>query len=111
MEEFSMGKVIPIRSASTEALNFVVGRDKFGRWIVTEVRGLYGGIFANRDAAVRFRDTVTRVDLPAAFWSRATLRRINSSSSRIRRSSLESHTSADDGDRLRQYNRSRRARR
>ena len=50
----SMGKVIPIRSASTEALNFVVGRDKFGRWIVTEVHGLYGGIFANRDAAVRF---------------------------------------------------------
>ena len=54
MEEVSMGKVIPIRSASTEALNFVVGRDKFGRWIVTEVHGLYGGIFANREAAVRF---------------------------------------------------------
>ena len=49
-----MGKVIPIRSASTEALNFVVGREKFGRWIVTEVHGLYGGIFAICDAAVRF---------------------------------------------------------
>ena len=35
-------------------MNFVVGRDKFGRWIVTEAHGFYGRIFANRDAAVRF---------------------------------------------------------
>ncbi len=53
-EDVGVGEVIPIRSDSTVPLSFVVGRDRFGRWIVTEMQGPYGGIFASRDAAIRF---------------------------------------------------------
>ena len=54
MEDVGVGKVIPIRNNGTELLNFAVGRDGFGQWIVTEVLALFGGIFASRDAAARF---------------------------------------------------------
>ena len=54
IEEVDVGQVIPIRNDRKKPLNFVVARNSFGQWIVTERRGLYGGIFASRDAAVRF---------------------------------------------------------
>jgi hypothetical protein len=53
-EDVGVGEVIPIRSDRTEPLRFVIGRDKFGRGIVSEMHGLYGGIFTIRDAALRF---------------------------------------------------------
>jgi hypothetical protein len=37
-----------------EPLNFVIGRDRAGQWIVVERHGLYGGIFGSRRAAARF---------------------------------------------------------
>jgi hypothetical protein len=38
----------------TEALHFLVGRDRSNRWIVIETSGCYGGIFTDRDTAVRY---------------------------------------------------------
>jgi hypothetical protein len=52
MQNVGVGQVIPIRSDSDELLNFVVGRKRFDRGIVRETHGLYGGIFAARDAVV-----------------------------------------------------------
>jgi hypothetical protein len=40
--------------ASPEPLNFVLGRDGGGRWIVQEAHGLCGGLFARQDAAIRY---------------------------------------------------------
>jgi hypothetical protein len=37
-----------------DPLHFIVGQDRQGHWIVTETHGLYGGIFCNKDAALRF---------------------------------------------------------
>ena len=39
MEDVGVGQVIPIRNNSIELLNFVVGRDGFGQWIVAEMHG------------------------------------------------------------------------
>jgi hypothetical protein len=33
---------------------FMVGHDAAGRWIVTDIRGLTGGVFADRAAAIHF---------------------------------------------------------
>lgn len=33
---------------------FLVGRDRRGRWIVRDEKGLVGGLFADRASAVRF---------------------------------------------------------
>ena len=52
MQDVGMRQVIPVRSDSDELLNFVVGRKRFERGIVCETHGLYGGIFAVRDAVV-----------------------------------------------------------
>jgi hypothetical protein len=41
-------------AAPSQTLNFVLGRDSGGHWIVLEMRGLYGGIFTTKDAAVRY---------------------------------------------------------
>src|ERR1700676_4667960 len=37
-----------------EPLSFVLGRDRGGHWIVQEAHGLCGGLFANKDAALRY---------------------------------------------------------
>jgi hypothetical protein len=37
-----------------EPLSFVLGRDRGGHWIVQETHGLCGGVFANKDAAIRY---------------------------------------------------------
>lgn len=37
-----------------EPLSFTLGRDHDGRWIVQETHGLCGGLFASRDAAIRY---------------------------------------------------------
>ncbi|WP_246485642.1 hypothetical protein [Aminobacter carboxidus] len=33
---------------------FMVGRDPHGRWVVSDELGMVGGIFADKDSAVRF---------------------------------------------------------
>lgn len=33
---------------------FMVGRDASGHWIVNDIRGLIGGVFADRPAAIHF---------------------------------------------------------
>ena len=37
-----------------EPLEFTLGRDHGGHWVVRESHGLCGGLFASRDAAIRF---------------------------------------------------------
>ncbi|WP_158814182.1 hypothetical protein [Methylocapsa sp. S129] len=37
-----------------EPLNFVLGRDRGGHWIVQETHGLCGGMFASKDAAIGY---------------------------------------------------------
>jgi hypothetical protein len=39
---------------SEDPLHFIVGQDCSGHWVVTETHGLYGGIFCDKKAAVRF---------------------------------------------------------
>jgi hypothetical protein len=43
----------PIRSAAASR-NLFVGADPDGRWIVRDDLGLIGGLFSDRDAALRF---------------------------------------------------------
>lgn len=38
----------------THTGRFMVGRDRRGRWIVRDEKGLVGGLFADRASAVRF---------------------------------------------------------
>jgi hypothetical protein len=33
---------------------FIVGRDRQGRWVVCDRKGLIGGLFADRESAVHF---------------------------------------------------------
>jgi len=40
--------------ASDRASRFTVGRDVRGNWVVTDVKGLVGGIFNDRSAAIHF---------------------------------------------------------
>jgi hypothetical protein len=59
-----------------EPLNFVIGRDHAGQWIVVERHGLYGGIFGSQDAAARFakfesggrRSTISVSSEPLEFY-------------------------------------------
>jgi hypothetical protein len=37
-----------------DPLHLVVGQDDAGRWIVAETHGMCGGMFASKDAALRF---------------------------------------------------------
>ena len=55
-------------SEPPEPLDFVLGRDHGGHWIVQETHGLCGGLFASRDAAIGYarfegaeRDSVIRM--------------------------------------------------
>jgi len=36
------------------ALDFVLGRDHEGHWVVRESHGLCGGLFASKDDAIRY---------------------------------------------------------
>lgn len=46
---------MPSLHNSPDALHrFVVGRDGEGHWIARDEQGLTGGVFADRNAAVRF---------------------------------------------------------
>ncbi|RFB78960.1 hypothetical protein [Methylovirgula sp. 4M-Z18] len=36
------------------ALEFVLGRDHEGHWVVRETRGLCGGLFVSKDEAIRY---------------------------------------------------------
>jgi len=45
----------PARHPSTRSNSrFTIGRDANGHWIVADVKGLCGGIFADRSAAVHY---------------------------------------------------------
>jgi hypothetical protein len=52
-----MGSPIPIRRDMPEIpnhLHFTVCQDRFGRWLAIEDRDLAGGLFASKEAALRF---------------------------------------------------------
>jgi hypothetical protein len=40
-------------------LSFIIGQDRDGHWIVRETRGLGGGIFVSRDAALNYAEFET----------------------------------------------------
>lgn len=42
------------RGAARAHPDFLVGQDHSGHWLALETHGLAGGIFASRDAAIRF---------------------------------------------------------
>jgi hypothetical protein len=37
-----------------QSLSFMVGQDQHGNWVVQEQNGIRGGLFVDRDAALRF---------------------------------------------------------
>ena len=41
-------------SAEPSANTFLVGRDSRGHWVVQDERGLCGGLFVDRDKAIRY---------------------------------------------------------
>ena len=43
---------VPDRSPS--APTFLIGQDSQGRWVVQDRRGLCGGLFVNREEAIRY---------------------------------------------------------
>jgi hypothetical protein len=53
-----MGRSTPVPS-TISAPDYLVGRDAEGHWIVRDARGLVGGLFADRDAAIRFAEFET----------------------------------------------------
>jgi hypothetical protein len=40
--------------ATLSGIRFIVGRDRHGRWVVSDREGLVGGIFTDRQSAVHF---------------------------------------------------------
>ena len=44
----------PSPDAGTAATIFLVGRDSRGHWVVRDERGLRGGLFVDRNRAIRF---------------------------------------------------------
>jgi hypothetical protein len=53
---------------------FVVGRDGDGHWIARDERGLTGGVFADRTAAVHFAEAETDHQRGAVRFAPATVR-------------------------------------
>lgn len=49
-----MGRSAAIAFPAQPTPDYLLGRDEEGRWIARDARGLSGGIFVNRAAAVRF---------------------------------------------------------
>lgn len=49
-----MGSALLQNQGPSHASRFVVGRDAEGHWIVSDEKGLVGGMFADRASAVRF---------------------------------------------------------
>lgn len=54
MERLLLNTSMEPEEAPPEPLCFILGRDQGGRWIVQETHGLCGGLFASKDAAIRF---------------------------------------------------------
>lgn len=49
-----MGEAIQVTYPSSCNSRFMIGRDAQGHWIVCDVKGLVGGIFIDRSAAIHF---------------------------------------------------------
>ena len=49
-----MGQSVPITFPVHPTPDCLLGRDEEGHWIVRDARGLSGGVFVSRDAALRF---------------------------------------------------------
>lgn len=55
----SMGQSAIIAFPVHPAPDYLLGRDEDGRWIVRDARGLVGGVFVDRNAALRFANHET----------------------------------------------------
>jgi hypothetical protein len=44
----------PESTQARDPLHFIVGQDRTGLWVVVETHGLYGGIFCDKESALRF---------------------------------------------------------
>lgn len=49
-----MGSMQQIRRGFLARARFVVGRDRHGWWVVSDRKGLVGGLFTNETAAIQF---------------------------------------------------------
>ena len=54
---------------SSSSLQFIIGQDPEGHWIVTEVCKRCGGIFVSRDAAVKYAVSEWGFDPQMIRWS------------------------------------------
>jgi hypothetical protein len=54
MESLLFNTSLEQEVAPVEPLTFVLGCDHGGHWIVQETHGLCGGLFADRDTAIRY---------------------------------------------------------
>jgi len=50
-------------------LQFVIGQDPEGRWIVAETRKRFGGMFASREAALKYATFEWGLDPGTVRWS------------------------------------------
>jgi len=49
-----MGEAILVTYPPSRGNRFMVGRDEQGHWVVCDLKGLVGGIFFDRSAAIHF---------------------------------------------------------
>lgn len=42
------------RQPPSPSSRFIVGQDELGRWVVSDTKGLVGGLFSDRQSAVHF---------------------------------------------------------
>jgi hypothetical protein len=49
-----MGRSTPFGNSSACASAFLIGQDSEGHWIARDKRGLTGGVFVNKLAAIKF---------------------------------------------------------
>jgi hypothetical protein len=54
---------------SDSGLQFIIGQDPEGHWIVAEACGRCGGVFANRNAAVKYAVSEWGFDPQMIRWS------------------------------------------
>ncbi|AMA61563.1 hypothetical protein BCCGELA001_29430 [Bradyrhizobium sp. CCGE-LA001] len=47
-------KLIEYRSGSSTRSMVFVGKNRFGKWVVREQNGIFGGVFATREQALKY---------------------------------------------------------
>jgi hypothetical protein len=59
----------PVENRAAKDMQFAIGQDLHGRWIVTEARGRSGGLFVSREAALKYLASEWGRDPASVLWS------------------------------------------